>query len=271
MIDIHCHILPGIDDGASDVEESLKIARFAEQDGVKTIIATPHVFRPPFIQKDLFFIQDKWSEFIPLLKTNNIQVDLLLGSEVHFVHDLINALKVNYPYFGLNRGSYIIIEFPSNHVFPGVKELFFELTSRGLNLIIAHPERNTVFMRDPALLYELIKMGVFTQANSGSFSFLYGTRTQEAALRFLEWNFYHFLASDSHGKHKRSTRLSKAVQKIQALVGEEEALALVEDNPKAVVEDREIPFFKDPINPTKKKKTFFVKIPNFSRNKLGRQ
>ncbi len=270
MIDIHCHILPGIDDGAQDVEESLKMARLAEQDGVKTIIATPHVFRPPIIQKNLFFIQEKWSDFTPLLKTNNIQVELLLGSEVHFVHDLIDVLKINYPYFGLNRGSYMIVEFPSNHVFSGAKQLFFELASRGLNLIIAHPERNSVFVRNPSLLYDFIKMGIFTQANSGSFSSLYGTQTQEAAFRFLEWNFYHFLASDSHGKHNRSTRLSRAFRKVSELVGEKEALALVVHNPKAVVEDREIPFFKDPINPTKKKKTFFIKIPNFSRDKLGR-
>ncbi len=113
MIDIHCHILSGIDDGAENSEESLIMAQFAEQDGVKTIIATPHIFRPPFIQKNLFFIQEKWSDFIPLLKTNNIQVELLLGSEVHFVHNLTEVLKINYPYFGLNRGSYLIIEFPS--------------------------------------------------------------------------------------------------------------------------------------------------------------
>jgi len=270
MIDIHNHILPGIDDGAQNTEESLKMAQFAEQDGVKTIIATPHVFRPPFIQKDLFCIQKKWSGFSPLLKTNNIQVELLLGSEVHFVHDLINVLKINYPYFGLNRGSYMIVEFPSNHVFSGAKQLFFELASRGLNLIIAHPERNSVFVRNPALLYDFIKMGVFTQANSGSFSSLYGTRTKEAAFRFLEWNFYHFLATDSHGKHNRSTRLSRAFRKISELVGDEEALALVEHNPKAVIQDRDIPFFKDPIYPNKKKKTFFIKIPTFSRDRLGR-
>lgn len=270
MIDIHCHILPGIDDGASDVEEFLKMARFAEQDGVETIIATPHVFRSPFIQKNLFSIQEKWSELAPVLKTNNIQIELLLGSEVHFVHDLKNALKVNYPYFGLNRGSYMIIEFPSNHVFSGVKELFFELASNGLNLIIAHPERNSIFMRDPALLYDLIRMGVFTQANCGSFSRLYGTRIQETAIRFLEWNFYHFLASDSHGRHKKSTSLSRAFRKIQELVGEEEALALVEHNPKAVVEDRSIPYFQDPVNPAHKKKTFFIKIPVLSRDEVKR-
>ncbi len=270
MIDIHCHILPNLDDGAPDVETSLKMARFAEQDGVKTICATPHVFRPPFIQKNLFDIVKKWSDFVPQLKANDIQVELLLGSEVHFVHDLIDVLKINYPYFGLNRGSYMIVEFPSNHVFSGVKQLFFELTSRGLNLIIAHPERNSVFVREPALLYDLIKMGVFTQVNSGSFSSLYGARTQEAAFRFLEWNFYHFLASDSHGRHKRSTRLSRAFRKIQELIGDEEASALVEHNPRAAIEDKEIPFFKDPINPTKKKKTFFIKIPNFSKEQLER-
>ena len=121
----------------------------------------------------------------------------------------------------------------------------------------------------PALLYDFIKVGVYTQANSGSFSALYGSRSQEAAFRFLEWNFYHFLASDSHGRHKRSTRLSRAFRKIQELIGDEQALALVEHNPRAAIEDKELPFFKDPINPTKKKKTFFIKIPNFLQERLG--
>ncbi|MFC2161164.1 tyrosine-protein phosphatase [Acidobacteriota bacterium] len=268
MIDIHCHILPSIDDGASDVETALRMARFAEQEGVKTIIATPHVFRPPYDYENLFVIQEKWNEFAPLLKSNNIKVELLLGSEVHFVHNLIDGMKSNYPYFGLNRGSYMIVEFPSNHVFSGVKQLFFELTSRGLNLIIAHPERNLVFIRNPALLYDFIKMGVYMQANSGSFSNLYGSRTQEAAYRFLEWNFYHFLASDSHGKHHRSTSISRAFRKIQDLVGHERALGLVEHNPRAAIDNKEIPAFIDPVNPTKKKKTFFIKIPNLLKERF---
>ena len=109
-------------------------------------------------------------------------------------------------------------------------------------------------------------MGGLSQANSGSFSGLYGSRVEEAVLHFLELNLIHFIASDSHNTHSLVSRLSEATKRAQIIVGEESARALVKDNPQAVLDDGEIPYVPDPINPKEKKKSFKIKIPNIFRH-----
>jgi len=162
----------------------------------------------------------------------------------------------------------MFVEFPSDHVFAGVKNLFFELMSEGITPIIAHPERNSVFTHGPSLLYELIQMGGLSQANSGSFSGLYGRRVEEAVLHFLELNFIHFIASDCHGTHSVVSRFSDAVRKVEMIVDEEKAHYFVKDNPQAVLNDEEVPYLPDPINPKEKEKSFRIKIPKiFGHNK----
>jgi protein-tyrosine phosphatase len=161
----------------------------------------------------------------------------------------------------------MFVEFPSEHVFYGVKNLFFELMSEGLTLIIAHPERNSVFIDNPSLLYELIEMGGLSQANSGSFSGLYGRGTEEAVLHFLELNLIHFIANDFHRSRSSAPRLSEAVRKAEMIVGKERARALVRDNPRAVLNDEEIPYLYDPVDPKEKEKSLKIKIPNIFRHR----
>lgn len=261
MIDLHTHILPGVDDGSRSLDESLKMAKAAERDGVETIVATPHLFRHSFVQTDLSLLREKWVGLASAVVKQGIQVEILLGAEVHFVHDFYDELKRNYQYLVLNKGSYVIVEFPSHHIFSGVRELFFKLISQGTNLIVAHPERNSHFMHQPDLFYELIKLGAYAQANSGSFSGLYGREVKETATRFLECNLYHFLASDSHGKYERETRLSRAYHKVKEKAGEDQAAALVIDNPEAALKGKNLPFWREPLNPVKKKRALLFRIP----------
>ena len=270
MIDLHTHILPGLDDGARTMEESLEMARIAERDGVEKIVATPHLFRGNFIHEDLSIIEKKRSELSQALKENNIHVEILAGAEVHISHNLIDEIRKNREYLVLNQSSYMFVEFPSDLVFSGAKNLFFELMSEGINPIIAHPERNSVFIHNPSLLYELIQMGGLSQANSGSFSGLYGRRVEEAVLHFLELNLIHFIASDSHNTHSVVSRLSEAVKIARMIVGEEKARALVKDNPQAVLDDKEIPYLPDPINPKEKEKSFKINIPNIFGHRRGK-
>ncbi len=227
MIDLHSHILPGLDDGARSTEESLEMARIAERDGVEKIVATPHLFRGNFIHEDLSIIENKRSELSQALKENNIRVEILAGAEVHISHNLIDEIRKNRENLVLSQSSYMFVEFPSDLIFSGAKNLFFELMSEGIIPIIAHPERNSVFIHNPSLLYELIQMGGLSQANSGSFSGLYGRRVEEAVLHFLELNFIHFIASDSHNAHSVVSRLSEAMKRARMIVGEEKARALV--------------------------------------------
>jgi len=267
MIDLHSHILPGLDDGAQSMEESLEMARIAERDGIEKIVATPHFFRGNFIYEDLGIIEKKRSELSQALKENNIHVEILAGAEVHISHNLIDEIRKNRGNLVLNQSSYMFVEFPSDHVFSGVKNLFFELMSEGIIPVIAHPERNSVFIHSPSMLYELIQMGGLSQANSGSFSRVYGTRVEEAVHHFLELNLIHFIASDCHNTHSIISRLSEAVRKVEVIVDKEKARALVKDNPQAVLDDEEIPYLPDPVNPKEKEKSFKIKIPNIFKHK----
>ncbi|GAG22968.1 unnamed protein product, partial [marine sediment metagenome] len=247
--------------GARSVEESLEMAKIAERDGVEKIVATPHLFRGNFVHEDLSIIEKKRSELSHALEENNIHVKILAGAEVYISHNLIDEIRKNRENLVLSQSSYMFVEFPSDLVFSGVKKLFFELMSEGIIPIIAHPERNSVFIHNPSLLYELIQMGGLSQANSGSFSGLYGRRVEEAVLHFLELNLIHFIASDSHNTHSVVARLSEAVKIARMIVGEEKARALVKDNPQAVLDDKEIPYLPEPSNPKEKEKSFKIKIP----------
>ena len=266
MIDLHSHILPGLDDGAQTGDHALEMAKIAEVDGIEKIVATPHLFRGNFNHKDLGIIEEKGQEFIHALEENKINIKIFLGAEVRISHDLIDEIKKNRKHLVINQSSYMFVEFPTEHVFSGVKNLFFELMSEGISPIITHPERNAVFIRNPSFLYELVSMGAFSQANSGSFLGQYGFRSKVSACRFLELGLIHFIASDYHNHRSNSPQLSEAVTKAATIVEEKHAIALVHDNPQAVLYDQELPYLPIPIDPREKKKSFNIKIPNFLRH-----
>ena len=265
MIDLHCHILPGFDDGAKNPEEAIEMARLARAEGIESIVATPHLFRGNFGLQSLDSIHEKCLELCKGLMENHIHIDIFPGAEVHISHNLIDEIKKWRQGLCLNRSSYMFVEFPSDHIYPRVKNLFFDLMVEGITPIIAHPERNSVLTGSPALLYELVQMGARAQANSGSFLGLYGRKAEGAVFRFLEWNLVQFIASDSHSAHSNGPGLSEAVKRAETIIGKERAHALVQDNPRAVLENRELPHFYPPVNPLDSKKTFSIKIPKFFR------
>lgn len=265
MIDLHCHILPGLDDGAKSLEEAVEMARIAEEEGIERIVATPHLFRENYLYEDLGIIEEKRKELHRALEAGNIHVQLFCGAEVHIAHNLMEEIRKNRSSLVINRSSYMFVEFPSRHVFSGVKELFFELMSEGIIPIIAHPERNSVFVRNPSFLYELVQMGSLAQANRGSLSGIYGREAEQAVCRFLEMNLIHFIGSDGHNTNALAPRLSEAKKMAEGIIGKEGAMALVKDNPGAVLEDKEIPYLPEAVNPSKKERRLPLKISFFKR------
>ena len=265
MIDLHCHILDGLDDGAKSLDEATEMARMAERDGITKIVATPHLFRGNFTPDDLSIIGKKVGELRRSLEENRINVEIIKGAEVHITHNLIGMVQKNRKYLVLDGSSYMLLEFPAGHVFPGVKQLLFGLLSEGIRPIIAHPERNYVFMRSADLLYELVGMGAFTQANSGSFTGLYGRRVKDAAFRFLGLNLTHFIASDAHNPRPSAKWLSQAVKNVEERMGNGVASSLVNDNPHAILEDKELLNLPHPIDPKGKEKSFRIKVPRLFR------
>lgn len=265
MIDIHSHILPGLDDGASTMETALSMARIAAEDGITAMIATPHIFREKIQETNLDLIRPAVDKFKAALQKQNIPLDIFAGAEVHISHNLSRIIGEHRQELVLNKGMYVLVEFPSTHVFAGVKDLFFDLMTESLIPIIAHPERNRVFRHNAHLLFELIEMGTLVQVNQGSLFGLYGESAKEAVRNFIEMKFVHFAATDCHNPTASAPRLSQAVQELTELAGEEATRALVEDNPRAVIEDKEIPYHPQPQNPEQKKKSLSIKLPFFSK------
>jgi len=267
MIDLHCHILPDLDDGVRTMDDALEMARVAEEEGVEKIVATPHLFRDNFNWGDFAVIEEKRQALAEAISSQNIRLDILPGAEVHLSHNLMNTVRKNRKHLVLNRSSYMFIEFPSSHIFAGVKKLFFELMAEGIRPIIAHPERNLVFIQNPVLLFELVQMGSLAQANTGSFLGLYGDHAERAVSHFLELNLVHFIATDGHSPRSLSSRMKEAAGKAEALIGKERAQALINENPHAVISDREIPSFFPPVNPKEKERSYSIKIPSIFRRK----
>lgn len=249
------------------METALEMAQMAVDDGITKMIATPHLFRGGYPEGGIDGIKKAREKFIRALEKNSIPLEILPGAEVHISHNLVNEIKNHRRSLVLNKSRYMFIEFPSEHVFSGVKDLIFKLKTMGIVPIIAHPERNSVLRHNPEYLYDLLHMGVLTQVNQGSFSGVYGSRVQEAVFRFLELGYVHFLATDCHNTWVIQPKLSGAVRNAEKVIGEKNARALVEDNPLAVVEDKEIPYIPEPKKAEKKKKSLKIRLPSFIKGK----
>jgi protein-tyrosine phosphatase len=214
---------------------------------------------------DMSIVEKKVSHLQHALDENGINVEIVKGAEVHITHNLIEEIRENRNDLVLNGSSYMLLEFPAGHIIAGVKEFLFEVMSEGICPIIAHPERNYVFMRNADLLYELVGMGALTQANSGSFTGLYGRRVKEAAFRFLGLKLTHFIGSDAHNPRPSAMWLSEAVKRAEEGMGNGDISTLVNDNPHAILEDRELLDLPQPIDPKEIEKSFRIKIPRLFR------
>lgn len=267
MIDLHCHILPGVDDGPRDLEEALAMARVAAADGITAAAATPHVFRGVFPPVDLGAFAALRGELAAAISAAGIELSLFAGAEAHVSHDLAAALRNHREALTLGAGSCFFLEFPAEHVLPDVKAFIFSLTSEGFTPIVAHPERNAVFARRPELLCELEEMGVLAQINGGSLLGLYGAAVREAAVRFLGWNLVQVIASDGHDAGTRAPRLSEAVREAARIVGDSAAAAMVLDNPRAILEDREPPYHPEPALPAAGRGGPRLRLPRWLRSR----
>ncbi len=227
MIDIHCHILPGVDDGAADLGESVKMAKIALADGIVKIVATPHI-KEPLIDRQYL---SKCHEMLTrTLDEKHIPIDIFLGGEVAAHLDLS---KFNL--HTLNGTKYILIEFPAGHLPQSAGELIFNLILNGFYPIIAHPERNSSILKNPDTLFNLLNQQVLLQITAGSITGMFGTDTMACARFLLRKGVVSFIASDAHSAGHRQPVLSKGVQAAGRIIGRENALKLVTTNPEAML------------------------------------
>lgn len=208
MIDMHCHILPGVDDGAKDEETSLNMLKIAQEENIKKIIATPHYYKG--------YYENKWEDTIKnvkilnnLAKSSNINIELLPGVEVladqHTV-DLYNEGIIR----GLNDTKYLLIEFPLMKMPKDALDIVYEIKLLGVMPVVAHPERYISFINDPTMINDFIDEGCLFQTNTSSITGLFGKHVKKLAERFIESGIPSFIATDAHTTGGRSPRFSEA-------------------------------------------------------------
>ena len=235
MIDLHCHILPGVDDGPKDVEESLAMARHAVKDGIHAIVATPHALggtypNPP--EKIIAAAKALGDRF----ETEHLPLALYTGAEVHICPDMAARILAGQAAFLCENKRYILIEFPFQTVPYGFKEELFHLALRGITPVIAHPERNPMVHFQPEILYDLTAAGCLIQVNSTSITGGFGDDIMRCSHDLIKNRGVHIIASDAHSAHNRPPLLSAAVDiAAKILKSKAAALEMVSGAPAAVI------------------------------------
>lgn len=214
MIDIHSHILPGVDDGPKTMEQSLEMAKLALEDGITTIIATPHHLNGSYENtKDSIFIEvDKLNE---ALNKAQIPLKVLPGQETRIYGEMVENIKDGEILTLNNSNQYVFVELPSNHVPRYTNQLLYDIQLLGLTPIIVHPERNAELIETPDLLYKLVKNGSLTQVTAASLTGHFGKKIKKFSNELIHFNLTHFVASDAHNTTSRSFKLREAMEQVE--------------------------------------------------------
>lgn len=239
MIDIHNHILPGMDDGAQSMEIALQMGRVAYDTGIQAIIATPHVINGVFDnsrQQILRAVDD----LNRALKEHGIALNIMPGAEYHLEPDLIKRLNRQELVTLNDSGRYLLVELPQSMVPDYTTELVYELQIAGIKTIIAHPERNQRLMGNPALLDLLNRSGAVMQLTAASLTGLFGGKVQKNCWTLINESFTVVVASDAHSTHGRSPRLGGAYLEIRDRLGMETAQLLCFENPQRVTNGEDL-------------------------------
>ncbi|MDQ0200749.1 tyrosine-protein phosphatase [Neobacillus ginsengisoli] len=241
MVDIHCHILPGIDDGAKNVDDSINMAKQAEKEGIHTIIATPH-FNSQYDNRRLLIL-DKVEELNRVLQKEKINVKILAGQEPRIYGEIIEDFEAN-QIQTLNDSQYLFIEFPSSNVPRYTDKLLYDIQVKGLTPIIVHPERNAELMERPETLYRFVEKGALTQVTASSLCGYFGKKIKNFSIQLVEANLTHFIASDAHNVSSRSFKMEEAFDLIDTKFGNDQVY-LFKENAELLIEGqnviREIP------------------------------
>lgn len=256
MIDLHCHILPGIDDGPSTLDESIEMCRIAAADGIKTIVATPH-FRPGTydcddVGKHVAVLQEE-------IASRGIDLTILPGADVSVTPELVYHVEDDRRLTINGNGRFVLTELPHEAVPSGWDRFLLSLRERGITPILTHPERNRWFLSRPEALVPFVMAGGLVQITAMSVTGAVGDDVQEYCRFLLRSNLVHVIATDAHSIDQRPPVLSEAVKAAADIVGEANAYRLVRDNPRVIIDGLPLDVL-EPVVMSAKKRSWFQKV-----------
>lgn len=243
MIDIHAHIIPGIDDGAKTIETSIKMLKETEKDGTKKIVATPHycIGYGEATINEVKVIVEKLNK---TMEEENIDIEIYSGQEVYFSNHMIEDYK-NGIIGTINDSKYMLIEFPMDKFDSNIFDVIYEMEFMGVKPIIAHPERYLPIVEKPSFINRFIEEGYLLQLNTGSIQGKFGKKVKKTAEIFIKNGIYSFIGSDAHNEKSRPTGLSEALKIIDNLNLELKEIFI--NNSEKLLKNQEIKFCGDKI------------------------
>jgi len=253
MVDLHCHILSSMDDGARSFEESLAMAEMAIADGITHVVATPHAssefrFDYPNVKRTAQQLQ----------KAVGDRLRLATGCDFHLSPENIAALKKGPSPYCLNQKDYLLVEFNEFAIAPAMDQTLYEMQLAGLRPIITHPERNGILRAQPERLEKWIRNGCYSQVTGGSLTGAFGSNVLVTSTEWIGRGLVHFIASDAHNTTTRPHQLRAAYEVVQKEFGREKAEALFVENPLAAFEGRGLPHVPEITEAKPKRKRRFL-------------
>lgn len=236
MIDLHCHILPGIDDGASEIAVSLQMAKAAVDQGIGIVACTPHIL-PGLYHNSGPAIRQATIELQEVLDREGIPLRLVAGADVHMCPDFVAGLRAG-SLLSLADSRYVLVEPPHHSVPPRLEDFFFKLAVAGYVPILTHPERLSWIASRYAAIKRLVRAGTWMQITAGSFAGAFGRNALYWAQRMLDEGCVHLIASDAHDAERRPPDLARGRECVARRVGAEEAQRLVLTRPMAILKDQ---------------------------------
>ncbi|RMF87423.1 MAG: tyrosine protein phosphatase [Nitrospinota bacterium] len=233
MIDTHTHILAALDDGPQTWNQAIEMCYMAYEDGIRTIVATPHILPGIFVYPPQVILE-KLAYLQTLLQEERLDITLLPGAELHADPDLLTKIQKQ-QVLSLNHTSYILLEFSFSRFPPRVEEYVGTFIHQGITPIIAHAERIKEVQAHPQKLSPLVRRGALVQVTSMSLTGGFGPAAQRCAALLLQHNLCHIIASDAHSLQRRPPLLTPGVDVAAQLIGETRARAMVTTIPQAVV------------------------------------
>lgn len=233
MIDLHSHILPGIDDGASDIDASVVLLRELAAGGVTDVVATPHYIDETIYASPCSENKKLLRSLKTRLKKEGIDMKVHLGNEIYIMPKILDFLK-NGVVSGLAGSKYLLIELPMSGEFPGYADIFLEILRAGYFVVLAHPERYTAFQKDFDLISDLCEMGVLLQCNVGSFAGQYGKSAFKLARRLAKERMIFAVGTDIHHPHGNDF-LPNAIRKMSKYYNDLELSEILTENPRKIL------------------------------------